>query len=361
MRTVVLITALCTALALPGAAAAAKRPDLQVRAVSTPSSQEAPGSLMTASVTVRNRGAATARPSRVGFYLSRDRRKGRGDHRLQPRPRLGSRRPRTRVRLLRTLRVPTAVPPGTYALVACADDTRRVREQRERNNCSYAEGRIRIIERAAPLPTPVPPAAPRPFAFPFLSLTGPPNGTVTFDATPTYSGASQASGTVVARIEAKVDAGAFSTAGVACAGCGTSAAATWTFTPAAPLADGPHTFVFRAIDGFGRSSALITRTLTVDTTPPTFNSISAASGSTSVTATFSEALSCATVNPFDFTATVNGSNVAVNAASCSGSTVTLTLGVAPTAGATVAVTLVDIVADAAGNVAPRPTTRSDPA
>ena len=360
VRLAVLIAALLTVLAVPGAAAAA-RPDLQVRAISSASSQEAPGSRLTGSVTVRNRGAGTARPSRVGLYLSRDRRKNAGDHRLQPRPRIGTRRPRSFVRLLRTFRVPAGVPAGNYALVACADDTRRVRESRERNNCRSAAGRIRIIRPSTPNPGPTPPTPPGASAFPSINLTGPPNGTVTFDSTPTYSGASQAFGTGVARIEVKVDAGAFSTAGVTCNGCGFAGAATWTFTPAAPLADGPHTFVFRAIDGFGRSSALITRSLTVDTTPPTFNAISATAGSTAVTATFSETLACSTANTGDFIATVNGSIRPVTVASCSGSTVTLTLGSPPTAGQTVAVTLTDVISDPAGNVAPRPTTRSDAA
>src|SRR5918999_264957 len=124
---VVLVAALSLALVLPSVASA--RPDLQVRAVSTPSFQEAPGSRLTGSATVLNTGDRTARPSRLGFYLSRDRRKGSGDFRLRPRPRVRARRPRTRARLLRTLTVPRGVPPGNYALVACADDTRRVRER----------------------------------------------------------------------------------------------------------------------------------------------------------------------------------------------------------------------------------------
>ena len=315
---------------------------------------------MIASVTVENRGAGTARPSRVGFYLSRDRRKGGGDFRLQPRPRLGTRRARTRARLLRTLTVPAGVPTGSYALLACADDTRRVREQRERNNCGSARRRIRIVRPARVPPTPVPPSPIAPFAGPTLQLSGLPNGSITLDTTPGYSGTAQAFGSVIARIEAKVDIGEFSTTGVACSGCGTSAAG-WTFTPTAPLAEGVHTFVFRAVDSSGRSSPTITRTVTVDTTPPTFVSISATAGSTSVTATFSEALACGTVNAFDFTAKINGSDLALSQAACSGATVTLTLASAPVSGATVEVTLTGVVSDPAGNVAPRPTTRTDAA
>ena len=355
------IAAFCAFLALPAAATAAPRPDLQVRAVSSPSSQEAPGSRLTAEVTVRNRGARTARPSRVGVYLSRDRRKGRGDFRLQPRSRVGTLRPRRRVRMRRTLSVPAGVAPGSYVLLACADDTRRVREQRERNNCRSAGRRMRIVVPAGAGPTPVPPAPFPPFAAPGLQLSGPPSGSVTFDTTPSYSGAAQAFGAVVSRIAAKVGTGDFSTAGITCPACGTSATTGWTFTPAAPLGDGPHTFVFRAIDSSGRSSATITRTLTVDTTPPTFASISATSGSTSVTASFTEAVACSTVNAFDFTAEINNSAVAVTQAACAGNTVTLTLASAPGAAATVEVTLTGVISDAAGNVVARPTTRTDAA
>ena len=352
------MTALCGALALPSVAAA--RPDLQVRAVSTPSLQEAPGSRLTASATVRNAGDRTAPATRLGFYLSRDRRKGSGDFRLRPRPRVRARRPRSRARLLRTLTVPRGVPPGSYALLACADDTRRVRERRERNNCRSASRRLRIIAPAAtPTPGQSPPVTVT--TSPVLVVRGPPNGSVTFDATPNYNGAARSFVTTIARVEARVDNGGFSTLGVSCTGCGAPAAA-WAFTPPAPLADGPHVLSFRAVDAAGRYSPILARSVTVDTTAPTFNSISATPASNSVTATFSEPLACNTVNPFDFTAEINNSPVTVSQVSCSASspTITLTLGSAPAAGATVEITLSGVISDQAGNVV-APTTRSDAA
>ena len=354
------MTALCAALALPSVAMA--RPDLQVRAVSTPSLQEAPGSRMTASATVRNAGDRTARPTRLGFYLSRDRRKGRGDFRLRPRPLVRARRPRSRARLLRTLTVPRGVPPGNYALVACADDTRRVRERRERNNCRSARRRLRIIAPAvAPTPGPSPPTTT--VTSPFMVVRGLPNGSVTFDNTPSYNGAARSFVAPIARIEARVDNGGFSTMGVTCTGCGQAAAA-WAFTPTAPLADGPHVFSFRAVDAAGRFSPILARSLTVDTTAPTFNSIAATAGANTVTATFSEPLACIGVNASDFTAEINNSAVTVTQVSCSASspTITLTLSRAPAAGETVEVTLRDVgvVSDQAGNVV-APATRSDAA
>src|SRR4051794_13140402 len=354
MRGWVLIATGAVALMAAGPAGAASRPDLKVRAVSTPSVQEAPGSRLSAAATVRNDGKRRAAPSRLGFYLSADRRKGRGDFRLTPRPRVGSLRPRFRRSLRRTLTVPAVVPAGNYVLLACADDTRRIRESRERNNCRAATRRLAIV-----VPVPVPQPLPRPnplLITPSLRVSGPPNGSVTNDSTPAYSG-SASSGVPVSRVEASVDGGAFSTAGVGCTGCGTVSAG-WTFTPPA-LMDGPHSFGFRAVDVANRATGVVTRTLSVDTVAPSFSSIAATAASTSVTATFSEPLACSTANASDFTAKTNNAAVTVNAANCSGSVVTLTLAAAPPAAATVEVTLSGVVSDPAGNVAPHPTTRSD--
>jgi len=196
---------------------------------------------------------------------------------------------------------------------------------------------------------------------PSLGVSGPPNGSATLDTTPDYSGTAGSPRAGIARIESRVDAAPFSTLGVNCLGCGIAAFASWTFSPAAPLADGSHSFSFRAIDGRGSPSPVITRNLVVDTVAPTFDSILATPGSSSVTVTFSEPLACNTVNAFDFTAEINGAAVAVNQVSCTASGATITLASATLAGANVEVTLSGVVSDPAGNVAPRPTTRSDAA
>lgn len=196
---------------------------------------------------------------------------------------------------------------------------------------------------------------------PSLVVTGAPNGSATFDTTPSYTGTATSSAFAVARIEASVDGGAFSTAGVACAGCGTRTAS-FTFA-ASPLTEGAHSFGFRALDAAGQSSPTVTRTLTVDTTAPTFNSIAATGSSTSVSATFSESLACSTVGADDFSALLGANPVAVSGVGCdpSSATITLTLGSAPPPGTVVTVTLSGVVSDPAGNVAPRPTARSDTA
>jgi Big-like domain-containing protein/VCBS repeat protein/flagellar associated repeat protein len=113
----------------------------------------------------------------------------------------------------------------------------------------------------------------------------------------------------------------------------------------------------KAIDAAGNGNAASTSTdptVTWDVTAPTFDSISA-NGTTTVTATFSEPLDCATVASSDFLAAVGGSPRAITGATCTGasdSTIGLTLASAPTDGQEVEISLTGTVNDPAGNAAP---------
>jgi hypothetical protein len=125
-------------------------PDLVVKSLSSPPSAAGAGDTFRAVAVVGNRGRSSARASVQRFYLSRDRRVGRGDvvigtarvRRLGP-----GARARRRVRLF----VPAAVQPGMHRLAACADTTKKVRERRERNNCRFAGKRVRVT-RGGPGP-----------------------------------------------------------------------------------------------------------------------------------------------------------------------------------------------------------------
>jgi hypothetical protein len=82
------------------------------------------------------------------------------------------------------------------------------------------------------------------------------------------------------------------------------------------VADGSHTYTAKATDAAGNvSAASNSRTLTVDTTPPTVNNVSpgeTATGvapNTNVTATFSEAMDASTVSDQSFTLSKAGSTV----------------------------------------------------
>ncbi|SEK36959.1 Ig-like domain (group 3) [Stigmatella aurantiaca] len=86
----------------------------------------------------------------------------------------------------------------------------------------------------------------------------PANGSTTSDTTPTYSGTADAGSTVTVIVD-----------GVPVGTTTASAGGTWSFTPAAPLLDGPHTVKATAADAVGNTSPESnTNTFIVDTTPP---------------------------------------------------------------------------------------------
>ena len=185
--------------------------------------------------------------------------------------------------------------------------------------------------------------------------TGPAEDTTTTDDTPEFTGtASDGATESLAQVQVSIDGAAFAPV------TGTTS---WSFTPSA-LADGTHTFEFRAVDSDGGVSPTVSRDFTVDDTGPVFQSIAATGGSTTVTATFDEPVQCSSVSDTDFTATINGGNVVVSSVACGGTSTTadatigITLASAPSTGQTVSVTLAAAVVDPAGNQATTPTTRS---
>jgi uncharacterized delta-60 repeat protein len=106
------------------------------------------------------------------------------------------------------------------------------------DNTTYEFGVARFIGDAV-----APPAA--------AIGSGPPDGALINDPTPTFEFASSEAG-----------------AGYACGFDGASAACVSPFTPGTPLADGQHTFAVSAVDRAGNASTAATRTFTVDTHAP---------------------------------------------------------------------------------------------
>lgn len=173
------------------------------------------------------------------------------------------------------------------------------------------------------------------------AAAGPPDGVRTNQRAPAYQGsAADQTGNVVA-VEASIDGGAFAPAGVSCTGC-PGRTVTWSFKPPAPLADGAHTVVIRAVDVAGRDSTLLTRHLTVDTVAPRVAGVTAQGAATTVGFAFSKPMLCASLQPGDFSAVVGVRFSAVTAVSCAGtaaSGVSLTVAVPPRGGDRVAVTV----------------------
>jgi hypothetical protein len=82
----------------------------------------------------RNRGLAAAPRSAVGYYLSRDRFRSRGDRRLARRA-IGALPSGRTSKGSRIVVIPASTARGRYRVLACADDRHRIREVAESNNC----------------------------------------------------------------------------------------------------------------------------------------------------------------------------------------------------------------------------------
>ena len=129
-------------------AARKKRPDLKVTRVSMPAGPVVVGSSLRIRVTTRNVGRRRAKRSATRMYLSRDRKKSKDDRRLG-RARLPALRKGKSRRYVVNLPIPVATPAASgYRLLACADDTKKVRERRERNNCRAAKGTLTVAGSA---------------------------------------------------------------------------------------------------------------------------------------------------------------------------------------------------------------------
>jgi photosystem II stability/assembly factor-like uncharacterized protein len=127
------------------------RPDLVVRAVSNPPASVARGATFTVTATTDNAGAADAAPSRTRFYLSLNTTKGDTDHKLGGSIAVPVLLPGNSYTDTVTVTVPPTVAPGSYYLIACADDTAVLTETKDTNNCrtSSATG---IIVSQTPAP-----------------------------------------------------------------------------------------------------------------------------------------------------------------------------------------------------------------
>jgi hypothetical protein len=136
-------------------------PDLVVRSLASPPASITPGAALGSGFTVANRGTRRARASTARAYLSRDSRKGKGDLLLL---RASSMPPLKRGKAARrsgTFTIPRSTTTGRWFLIVCSDDTRRVRETNERNNCRSSARPTSLPVNAAP-PSPVPPPQPPP-------------------------------------------------------------------------------------------------------------------------------------------------------------------------------------------------------
>jgi tetratricopeptide (TPR) repeat protein len=160
-----LALAACALIAVaPGAIGAKKgKPNLIVASVSEAPAALKEGMTFTAVESTRNAGRGTAGKSTVRYYLTTDAKRSLADRkasRTNPRTSAedillegarevgGLKAGKTSVGKKVTLQVPLGTPPGTYQLLACADDRGAVTETREDDNCRVAK-RKRPLSSAA--------------------------------------------------------------------------------------------------------------------------------------------------------------------------------------------------------------------
>jgi subtilase family serine protease len=121
------------------------RADLITFAISNPPGQTAPGRTFSVSDTVRNHGQASAAASSTRYYLSLNVLRDAGDILLagaRAVPLLVAGATSTGVR---TVTVPSTTPAGAYRVLACADDTAKVSEALETNNCAASTGTVQVL------------------------------------------------------------------------------------------------------------------------------------------------------------------------------------------------------------------------
>jgi hypothetical protein len=116
------------------AAAFRPAPDLLVTRVANPPTAARPGSRLTATDTVLNRGLAAAPATRVRYYLSLDTVPG-GDKLLLGARAVGALAPGAASTGAATVWIPWSTTVGRYYLIACADDVHAVKESDETGNC----------------------------------------------------------------------------------------------------------------------------------------------------------------------------------------------------------------------------------
>ena len=118
-------------------------PDLVAASVGNPPANAAPGSSFDARDTTVNGGAMLAGASQTRYYLSADTIRGAGDTLLTGARAVPALAPGAESIGTVSVTVPT-IPPGTYYLLACADDTDVVSEANEGNNCAASATTVAV-------------------------------------------------------------------------------------------------------------------------------------------------------------------------------------------------------------------------
>ena len=120
------------------------RPDLVEITLTNPPALAKPGTGFSLTHTVANQGAATAGTSTTRYYLSRDAQKSAADALLAGTHAVPALAPGASSTRTLTVTIAAGTPPGTYVLLACADDGQVVAEDSETNNCLASAGTVTV-------------------------------------------------------------------------------------------------------------------------------------------------------------------------------------------------------------------------
>lgn len=132
----------CTA--TPGAVVTVGRPDLVEGAVSNPPATKKRGTTFSVSDTAQNLGNVPAKASKTRYYLSTDAAKSSGDKLLSGARSVPALAPGAAHSGSKSVKIPASTAPGSYHVLACADDAKTSAESSETNNCTASGSKITV-------------------------------------------------------------------------------------------------------------------------------------------------------------------------------------------------------------------------
>jgi hypothetical protein len=118
--------------------------DLVETTVTNPPAQALLGSQFAVTDTTLNRGGKLTVPSTTRYYLSLDQVKNSGDKALTGTRSIPSLSPGQDSCGIVAVTVPSTTTAGTYYLLACADDLKKVSEKNENNNCTASTTQVTV-------------------------------------------------------------------------------------------------------------------------------------------------------------------------------------------------------------------------
>lgn len=132
----------CTA--TPGAVVTVGKPDLVEGQVSNPPATRKRGTTFAVSDTAQNLGNVAAKASKTRYYLSADAAKSSGDKLLSGARSVPALAPGAAHSGGRSVKIPAATVPGSYFVLACADDAKASAESSETNNCTASGSKVNV-------------------------------------------------------------------------------------------------------------------------------------------------------------------------------------------------------------------------